>query len=234
MGKITVIIPPVSEKAEFPLIFLLLFLPSYLNQQSLPFAIFDSPIFIIQSLLQSLLIFFLIRYLLQLRPLSHLEKGLADSVLAPEIRFNHGLTALGGLVCLYSIYSFILLPLFQHMRIITPPAEAVLITRGIMLIPALFTCFAAAAMEEFFFRGYAFFRLRQSGLKTLPALILVNIIFAAGHLYEGWPTSVFALISGIFLTFLVLKKISLFSLAAAHGIFNFSMILISYLRQMSF
>ena len=100
-----------------------------------------------------------------------------------------------------------------------------------MLIPSLFTCLAGGVMEEFFFRGYGYFRIRQWGLSPLGALVLINILFAGGHLYEGYPTALFALISGFYLSLLVIRGVSLFSLAAAHGIFNFILILLNYLGQ---
>ncbi|MDA3956424.1 CPBP family intramembrane glutamic endopeptidase [Oceanispirochaeta sp.] len=233
MGKITINIHSVSEKAEFPLVFLLLFLPSYLNQQSLPYGFFDYPLYTGQVMLQSLLIFFLIRYLMQKQPLSEELEETGRTALSPILRFSHGFLALGGLITLYFLYTFLFLPTLQGLGITDFPEEPVLITKAYMLFPALMSCFAAAAMEEFFFRGYAFFRIRQAGISLFPALLTANIIFAAGHLYEGLAAAGFALVSGLFLSLLVLRKISLFSLTAAHGIFNFGMILISYLRQLS-
>jgi membrane protease YdiL (CAAX protease family) len=180
-----------------------------------------------------MLVFFLIRYLMQLRPAAANNQTVVTSALSPQINVKHSVIVLAGLLGLHALYSFLAIPFLIKAGFMDPPVEPRLISRGIMLLPALFTCFAAAVMEEFFFRGYAFFRIEESGLERVPALLLVNLIFAAGHLYEGIPAACFALISGIFLSVLVLKKVSLFSLAAAHGIFNFIMILLSFLRHIN-
>lgn len=228
--KYTFNIPPVSENAEFPIIFLLIFLPSYLNQQDLPHGLFDSGTYQGQIILHSLLIYFLVRYLLQ-KKAPPAFPGL--TAMSSRIRLVEILVCLGGLAFLFALYSLLVMPLLADLNLIGISEEPVLLTDRMMLFPALITTFTAALMEEFFFRGYAFFRIIQWGTGKIPALITANIIFAAGHLYEGFPAAVFALVSGIFLSVLVLKKISLYSLSVAHGIFNFTMILISYLKQLS-
>ena len=57
--------PYVPENAEFPILFLLLFLPSYLIQQPMPRGLFDDPAYQIQILIQSLLILILTLYMLR-------------------------------------------------------------------------------------------------------------------------------------------------------------------------
>lgn len=226
MNKVSINIPPIPEKAEFPIIFLIIFLPAYLGQQSLPYGLFDSPFYHIMSILQSLLILSLLFYLLRKTPPKAAESA---GAMAGEILVTHSLTTLAGLIILFAFYSLILkgLESFGY----SSTEDPVLLTRGIMLIPSLLTCLSAAAMEEFFFRGYAFFRVRRGGVSTGKALIFISILFAAGHMYEGVPAAVFALTSGIFLGLLMLRGFSLFSLSAAHGIFNFLMILLSYIKQ---
>ncbi|MBF9015704.1 MULTISPECIES: CPBP family intramembrane glutamic endopeptidase [unclassified Oceanispirochaeta] len=226
MNKISISIPSIPEKAEFPVIFLIIFLPAYLNQGSLPAGLFDNPVYHLMTILQSLLILSLLFYLMRKTPP---QTGESPSAMAEEIKITHSLITLGGLILLYSLYSFILTMLQRAGY--SKPEEAVLLSRGIMLIPSLLTCLAAASMEEFFFRGYAFFRVRQGGSAPVKALIFISLLFAAGHIYEGLPAAFFALISGIFLGLMILRGFSLFSLSAAHGIFNFLMILLSYLKQ---
>ncbi|MDC7239710.1 MAG: type II CAAX endopeptidase family protein [Spirochaetales bacterium] len=221
MKRITINIPTIPYKAEFPLFFLIIFLPAYLAQTAMPPGLFDLPAFHSQSVLQALLVISLILYLFRKTPS---QDDLYPSAFAGELRITHMLITLGGLAVLYCLYTLILPFLF-------PPGmeNPVLITRGIMLVPSLITCLCAASMEELFFRGYGYFRLRQSGLTPLSSVLIINTLFSLGHLYEGVPAALFAFVSGLFLAFLVLKKISLFSMGAAHGIFNFLMILLSFL-----
>jgi CAAX protease family protein len=226
LNRISINIPSIPEKAEFPLIFMIIFLPAYLNQEALPTALFDSPVYHLMTILQSLLILSLLFYLMRKTAADTVE---SPSALAGEIRITHSLLTLAGLITLYALYSLAMTGL--RGLAYSKPEDPVLISRAVMLIPSLLTCLAAASMEEFFFRGYAFFRVRQAGSSPLKALIFISILFAAGHLYEGIPAAIFALVSGSFLALLILKGFSLFSLSFAHGIFNFLMILLSYLKQ---
>lgn len=226
VNRISIAIPSIPERAEFPIIFLTLFLPAYLNQDSLPQGLFDSPFYHIMTIFHSLLILSLVFYLLQKTPPETEESAAA---LTGEIRISETALVLGGLILLYGLYNLILTGL--HRGGLPLQEDPLLISRGIMLLPSLLTCLAAAAMEEFFFRGYAFFRIRRGGIPPLKALIVLNLLFAAGHLYEGVPAALFALCSGIFLSLAVVKGCTLFSLSAAHGLFNFLMILMSYIRQ---
>lgn len=229
MNRISINIPSIPEKAEFPLIFLIIFLPAYLNQDVLPAGLFDNPLYHLMTILQSLLILSLLFYLMKKTAIDTIE---SPSAMAPEIKISHSLITLAGLTTLYIIYTLVLIWLGKFNFI--KPEDPELISSAVMLIPSLLTCLAAASMEEFFFRGYAFFRVRQAGSSPLRALIFISILFAAGHLYEGIPAVLFALASGSFLTLLILRGFSLFSLSLAHGIFNFLMILISYFKQSNF
>jgi len=217
--------PHIPENAEFPILFLLLFLPSYLAQQPMPRGIFDSPAFLLQILIQSLLILFLTLYMLRKNPP---PEELSKTALASEIEIGSILAVITGLGALFLLYNG-LLQIIQITGYRQLQEEPVLLTKGFMLLPALVICLCAATMEEFFFRGYGYFRMRQTGAGEVPSLIMINILFAAGHIYEGLPAAGFAFASGIFLSLALRRGVSLFSLSAAHGIFNFIMILISYL-----
>jgi len=222
--KIGLKLPVIPDSAEFPLLFLLIFLPSYLMQQPMPPGFFDSPVYQMQILMQSLLILSLTLYLLRKNP----PPGkTAVAALAPEISLTAAGAVLAGLAVLFLIYNSAVrflgeagLPVAQN--------DTVLITRAGMLVPVLAVCAVSALMEEFFFRGYGYLRLLQAGMGPVPALILINILFAAGHVYEGGAAAVFAFLSGLLFSLALRRGVSLFSLSAAHGIFNFAMILISF------
>ncbi len=229
MLKISINVPTISRNAEFPLVFLLIFLPAYLSQTALPRGVFDFPLYQGQIILQSLLIFLLLRYLLENRkPGSTVHY---DSAFSPALKPFESLISFAGLTLIYLFFTFVLPPLLSSGIPDGPGTEPVLITRAGMLPLALISCLAAATMEEFFFRGYAWIRLKESGLNSLVSLLTVSLLFAAGHLYEGLPAAFFAWASGLFLGVLVIRGFTLYSLSLSHGLFNFSMILISYLRQ---
>ena len=213
---------------EFPLIFLLVFLPAYLNQAPLPHGVFDYPLFHGQMILQSLLLFLMAVYLIRKDPPLTISEY--HSAFAPELLPLQSLLSLAGLALIYAVYNFALLPLLSTAG--DAAETAVLLTRPAMLPLSLISCLAAAAMEEFFFRGYAYIRLRETGIGKFPALAVVSVLFAAGHLYEGVPAAAFACGSGFFLGYLVIRGFSLYTLALSHGLFNFSMVLISYLSQL--
>lgn len=192
----------------------------------MPPGLFDYPIHHLTVIFQSLVIITLLLYLMQKTPPLCEESATA---LAGELKISHVLIAFAGIGVLFAMYTAGMAVLRTlGVRIDPPP---LLISRKIMLIPSFLTCMAAATMEEFFFRGYAWFRIRRDGGSPVSGLIFISILFAGGHLYEGVPAAVFAFASGLFLGTLILKRFSLFSLSAAHGIFNFVMILLSYLQQ---
>ena len=205
---------------EFPLLFIILYLPSYLNQGTgFPPEMFDYFSVHIQMILLSVLYSLFILYLL-----SHLPQNSKEEL--PDILgFIHSrqvLIALGGLVLLYgavSVSSFYL------------PAQdtPILITKGYMLIPTALTCLFSAAQEELFFRVYGYTRLRQSGVSPRTSMIAMSLLFCAGHAYEGVQALFFSFAAGLFLTYLIRRGVSAFSLIPAHGLFNFSLILINYL-----
>ncbi len=223
--KIAIKIPHPGLKAELPLFFGIAFLPAYLTQGAMPPGTFDHLIYHFQIILQAALVFFMVLYLLKKSPPPEEE---ARSALAPALAPLKALQTLFFLLLLYGAYMGLRLFISPGAA---PEGEVKLISTPWMLLPSLVTCLAAAAMEEFFFRGYCYFRLRQSGCSVLSAASAANLLFALGHLYEGPAAAGFALLSGLILSRRMLKGNSLFSLAAAHGIFNTLMLLISLIRQ---
>ncbi len=212
-------LPAVPSRAEFPLIFLLVFFPAYLTQAKIDLPVFDYPSYHGQILLRSLLIFLLCLYLSG-------ENRMTEGAISP-VETTAALAGLGGI---YLLFFAGLIPLFEFFGGIHPSAPAPLISRGIMLFPAFLSCLATGTMEEFFFRGYAYTRILEWKMPPVKAAVFTNLIFAAGHLYEGLPGAGFALASGLFLSFCLLRGFSLLSLSAAHGLFNFSMLVLNYLN----
>ena len=80
--------------------------------------------------------------------------------------------------------------------------------------------------EELFFRSYLLTRLRQLGIRTLPAVITGSLLFAILHLYEGLFGFLFAGIAAVYFSIIYIKTKSLNLIALSHAIFNAAMILL--------
>lgn len=82
-------------------------------------------------------------------------------------------------------------------------------------------------VEELLFRAYLMHRLRQLGLSATGTIILAAGFFALGHSYQGVAAIVFALIAGIILGFLWLRRGALIPFALGHAAYNLAALLIS-------
>ncbi len=207
-------------QAEFPLLFIILYLPAYLNQTGpMQSGYFDSPVLHIQMILMSLVYTFFVLYMMD-GPQQALPEEMSRTGEKPRIR--EFLILLGGLILLYGFVTGILSPF-------SSPDSQQLLTKGFMLVPTALTCLFSAAQEEVFFRFYGYARLRQNGTPPGKSMFYMSLIFAAGHAYEGVPALLFSFTAGLFLTLAVKRGSSLISLIMAHGLFNFLLILINYL-----
>ncbi|HEC61872.1 MAG TPA: CPBP family intramembrane metalloprotease [bacterium] len=96
------------------------------------------------------------------------------------------------------------------------------------LIPlALVFCLSTAYREELFFRAYLLTRLEQLGLPAPIALILSTMLFAAGHLYQGFLGSIVALIIGFYFGLFFQKRRNLHQIALAHAFYNLSVLVLT-------
>lgn len=82
-------------------------------------------------------------------------------------------------------------------------------------------------MEELFFRAYAMTRLQQLGVSPRTAVLVSALLFSVGHLYQGVQGVLFALLAGLLLGGLYLRRNSVHPLALGHGIYNYLGLLFS-------
>ncbi|MBN2655851.1 MAG: CPBP family intramembrane metalloprotease [Spirochaetales bacterium] len=101
------------------------------------------------------------------------------------------------------------------------------LTDRAMIFPVLISSILTGYSEELFFRSYLFKRLEILDKSLLPRMLPVNLIFAAGHLYEGIPGGINAFILGFYFSFLLVKKKNIHIPALIHGFYNFSALLLS-------
>jgi len=84
------------------------------------------------------------------------------------------------------------------------------------------TCFAAAYLEESYFRYYLLTKREELNLNARSALTLSVVMFSVCHIYEGPWGFMNALISGTILGFIFLRYTSLHGIAIAHALYNIS------------
>ncbi|OQY35452.1 MAG: hypothetical protein B6241_00690 [Spirochaetaceae bacterium 4572_59] len=220
-------------QAELPLLFMILYLPAYLGQgKGLPFAYFDLPAVHFQIIIISILYSLLILYLTDNIPLNEDSPppgpGLDKSYALPSFR-EFALT-LSALTIIYLSIN-VAVPVISKLNGNELSGNPIVLTKKIMLLPCLISCLFSAMQEELFFRGYGFYRLKESGFAPQTAMILISLFFAAGHFYEGFHAFVYALLAGLFLTWRIQKGASLFSLIPAHALLNFTIILLNFLSE---
>ena len=102
------------------------------------------------------------------------------------------------------------------------------ITNAVMLIPAFFMFLLTGYTEELYFRSYLLTVWSRLRLPMFASLLFSSILFASGHLYQGWFAVATIFIIGIVLGlwYFALKNIHL--IAVAHALFNFLQLVFLY------
>ena len=83
--------------------------------------------------------------------------------------------------------------------------------------------------EELFFRSYLLTRLKGIGISFPAAVISSTLLFAAGHIYEGYIGFAVALFIGLYLVFIFTKFNNLHINAITHGLYNFTILFLTIL-----
>jgi membrane protease YdiL (CAAX protease family) len=85
---------------------------------------------------------------------------------------------------------------------------------------------ATGYLEESYFRFYLLTRLTRRGFRPGRALFVSTALFTLCHIYEGIGGALNALLAGLFLGWVFLKKSSLHGLAWTHGAYNVTVYLL--------
>ena len=211
---------------EISILFALFYLPAYLFQSSIgdP-AAFNDPIFNIQLWTMYIPQILLVLYLIHINDnISFNEYGII------KLRLNTIPIIIATAIVLIFIIGliqliFILIPYstaqenlfvwnFNNGRVIP-----------FILISSLLTGYS----EELFFRSYLYTKLEELKLGRIHIIITVNILFSLGHFYEGWEGGLNALILGSFFSIIYLWKRNIHIPAIVHGLYNFSVLMLSFL-----
>jgi membrane protease YdiL (CAAX protease family) len=212
------------------ILFSVFFLPGYFAQSMQDFApdAFESVWFNLYYLITTIPQIALILYVMELKP----GRSLHDFDLRP-LRASDIPKALLTLAGIY----LCIIPLGLIAVILVPELDNPVIYgagwefSNLKLIPlVLISCLAAGYSEELFFRAYLIKSLRRAGSGLVPAVIVSTLLFAAGHIYAGYFAFAAIAVIGTFLSFIFIKTRSIHVVAIGHGLYNFSVLIISMLE----
>ncbi len=207
------------------ILFMLFFLPGFISQNQ----IFDGSVF---NSLQFNLIYIitiiprilLILYLVEKKPTQKRElygigrlrgRDLLTSLLYfAGIMLIVGVTGMiFGLITSIANFDEVASPLWQF--------------NNLSLIPIIFlTCLTTGYSEELFFRSYLLTEFFLPG-KEIYAVTVTSLVFASGHIYQGFIGFLGTFVIGFFLGIMFIRKRNLHSIAIAHGLYNFSILILS-------
>lgn len=215
------------DVVEALLIFLVFFLPGYLGQaESINAALFDDPLLIARYLLLVLPQILLLRYLIGIKgDSSPQEFGISP------LRFTDFIKGIlsSGLIWLCLLPFIIIITFFAPE--VPPNPVRWSVTKG-WIIPLVFLAsMGTGYLEELYFRSYLITTLKRLGWKDLPTVAISTALFTIGHLYQGLPGAIGSMIIGFTLSYRFLKGRSLNEIAIAHGLYNFSVLLLSFLLE---
>lgn len=89
------------------------------------------------------------------------------------------------------------------------------------LIPlVVLTSVITGYREELFFRSYLLTRLEQINASRLSAVAVSTLLFASGHLYQGWSGFAVAALLGVLFAVVFLRARNLHAIALGHALYN--------------
>jgi len=101
------------------------------------------------------------------------------------------------------------------------------LTDKLMILPIFFSAMLTGYSEEIFFRSYLYTRLENLDSGKWSRIILVNLVFAAGHLYDGLSGGLNAFLFGCYFSYLFTRKRNIHIPALIHGLYNFFALLLT-------
>ncbi len=80
--------------------------------------------------------------------------------------------------------------------------------------------FCSSALEELFFRNYLVKRGQRSGLSRGMSSLISSLIFAVGHVYQGYAVMAFSFFIGLFFCSRMIRHNSIIVCIISHSIYN--------------
>jgi len=214
-----------GDKKEPIILFMVFFLPGFLSQsQVVDGTVFNSVWFNIIYLITVIPQILLVLYLIEKKPIEN----------------NHlfGLNKIEIKDLLYSLFYFFgIMIIVLGTGIISYLISNIGYGNGTEtplwtfdnkgIFPLIFiTCIATGYSEELFFRSYLISEFHSPG-KEKYIIFGTSLIFAIGHVYQGLAGFLGTFAIGIFLASIFIKKRKLHTIAIAHGLYNFTVLMIS-------
>ncbi len=218
-----------ADKKEPLILFMIFFLPGFISQTKLmDGSVFNSPWFNLMYLITVIPQMMLILYLIGKKESSKkLLYGL-DKIKKKDL-WNSIIYLIGifAIVIITGIFSYLINALISGSMDSIPEKLPMWKFDNKILTPLIFlTCIATGYSEELFFRSYLLTEFNIQGKEIFP-IIGISLIFGLGHIYEGLNGFLGTFAIGIFLSIIFVKNRRLHSIAIAHGLYNFTVLMIS-------
>ena len=215
----------IEDKKEPIILFMVFFLPGFLSQSKVvDGTVFNSVWFNLVYLMTVIPQILLVLYLIEKKPAEQIQLYGITRIKSKDLLY--------GIVYFIGIMIIILGMVIISIVITSLGVETSANTQlwqfnNIKIIPLiLITCLATGYSEELFFRSYLLSEFNSPG-KEKYVITGTSFIFALGHVYQGLAgfLGTFAII--FFLASIFIRKRQLHSIAIAHGLYNFTVLLIS-------
>ncbi len=218
-----------EDKKEPIILFMIFFLPGFISQTKLmDGSVFDSLWFNLMYLITVIPQMMLILYLIGKKESSKKTLYGLDKITKKDLR-NSLIYFIGifAIVIITGIFSYLITSLISGSLQSIPEKLPLWKFDNKILTPLiLFTCMATGYSEELFFRSYLLTEFNIQG-KEIYTIIGVSFIFGLGHIYQGLNGFLGTFVIGIFLSVIFVKNRRLHSIAIAHGLYNFAVLMIS-------
>lgn len=214
-----------SDKKEPIILFMVFFLPGFLSQsQVIDGTVFNSVWFNMIYLITVLPQILLVLYLIEKKPDEKIHLYGLGKIKHKDLLFS--LLYFFGIMIIVlgtGLISFLLSSLGN-----VPDTEIPLWKfDNINIFPLIFiTCMATGYSEELFFRSYLISEFHSPDNKKF-VIMGTSLIFALGHVYQGLTGFLGTFAIGIFLASIFIKKRNIHTIAIAHGLYNFTVLMIS-------
>jgi len=218
-----------EDKKEPIILFMIFFLPGFISQTKLmDGSVFNSLWFNLMYLITVIPQMMLILYLIGKKESSQKPLYGLDKIKKKDI-WNSIIYLIGifAIVIITGLFSYFITSLLTGSMQSIPEKLPLWKFDNKILTPLIFlTCMATGYSEELFFRSYLLSEFNLPG-KEIYIITGASFIFGLGHIYQGLGGFLGTFAIGIFLSVMFVKNRRLHSIAIAHGLYNFTVLMIS-------
>ncbi len=217
-----------EDKKEPIILFMVFFLPGFLSQsQVVDGTVFNSVWFNLIYLITVIPQILLVLYLIEKKPVE--KKYLYGITKIKHKDLFYSLLYFAGIMIIVlgtGMVSFIISSIGNNTNTVMPLWQF----DNKIIFPLIFiTCMATGYSEELFFRAYLLSEFDSPG-KEKYIITGTSLIFALGHVYQGLAGFLGTFAIGIFLASIFIKKRKIHTIAIAHGLYNFTVLMISTIQ----